>query len=191
MNPKSKLMLVMGVLAVICVVTALAMNAPPFIYVVFIGIFAVLYFIFSPIYTQAAEQGNALIEAGMIIHRDAEFMKNAYIFSLSKIDMDDLIAAMKDEGLPFAELEWKTGTDAMTFRGSHWDAQMVKLESGEAGDQYQFKFLQWEIMPYGGATHFTQMNILLTAIEKAVLKLDPHTTVQTERIKIETNSRFI
>jgi len=191
MNPKGRLLLVMGVLAAICVVIALAMNAPPFMYIVFLVIFAVMYFIFAPIYKQAAEQGAALMAEGRIINRDADFMKNAQTFTLAKISMDSLISAMKNEGLPFAELEWKTGADAMTFKGSDWDAQMVKTENSNGLDSYRFSFLQWNQVQYGGASNFTQMNVLLTAIEKAFLKLDPNTKVQTERIKINTNSKFL
>ena len=191
MNPKGKLLVVMGVLAAICIVTALAMGAPPFMYIVFLVMFAVLYFIFAPIYKQAAEQGAALMNEGRIINRDQDFMKNAQIFTLSSVSMESIVATLKNEGLPFDGLEWRTGADAMTFKGSDWDAQMVKLESSEGRDKYQFSFLQWETMQYGGAVNFTAMNVLLTAIEKAFLKLDPNTKVQTERIKVNTNSKFL
>jgi len=191
MNPKGKLLLVMGVLAAICVVTALAMNAPPFMYIVFLVIFAVMYFIFAPIYKQAAEQGAALMAEGRIINRDSEFMKNAQTFSLSKVSMDEIITAMKNKGLPFDGLEWKTGDGVMTFKGSDWDAQMVKLESGDNRDKWKFSFLSWNEMKYGGATSFTAMNVLLTAVEKAFISLDPSTKVQTERIKVNTNNKFL
>jgi hypothetical protein len=191
MNPKVKLLLVMGVLATICVVTALVMNAPPFMYLIFIGIFVFLYFIFAPIYKQAAEQGAALMKEGLIITRDAEFMKNAQTFSLSKVSMDDLIVAIKNMGLPFDGLEWKTGEGVMTFKCSTWDAQMVKLESSDGRDRWKFSFLSWDEMRYGGASSFTAMNVLLTAVEKAFISLDPNTKVQTERIKVNTNSKFL
>jgi hypothetical protein len=190
MNPKAKLVTVIGVLFAVCTVTALVMNAPLFIYLIFIIIFAVLYFIFAPIYKQAYEQGNALMSEGRIINRDAEFMKNAQTFSLAKINMESLITAMKNEGLPFDGLEWRTGPDVMTFKGSNWDAQMVKLASNNERDKFQFSFLKWETMPYGGAVNFTQMNVLLTAIEKAFLSLDSTTKVQTERIKVDTKNNF-
>jgi|GEM_PF-5908007 len=191
MDPKGKLLLVLGVIAAICIVVALAINAPPFMYLVFLVIFAVLYFIFAPIYNQAAEQGESLMKDGLIINRDIDFMKDAQTFSLSNISMNTLIAAMKNNGLPFDGLEWKTGENVMTFTYRTWDAQMVKLDDNDDGVRWEFSFLSWERMQYGGAVDFTPMNMLLTAVEKSFVALDSNTKIQTERIKINTNSKFL
>ena len=179
------LFIVMSVLGAIIIVSGIAMDAPLFMYPILLGGLAGIGFFLAPLFKQADE----MLASGKIILRDPDFMKNAQIFTLSKVSMDDLIAALKNEGLPFVGLEWKTGNDAMGFRYSDWTAQMVKIGSDENCDRYEFVFLQWQTIR-GSAVSFTQMNQLLTAVEKAFLRLDPSTKVQTERNKINTKSSF-
>jgi len=150
-------------------------------YLIIFGIFVVLYFICAPLYKQAAE----LQAQGKIITRNPNFVETAQIFILSNVSMENIIAALKAEGLPFAGLEWKTGDDAMGFWYDKWTAQVVKIDSDDDRDRYKFNFTEWQ--PYAGtAVNSTQMNQLLTAIEKAFIKLDSNTKVQTERIKFNT-----
>ncbi len=41
-------------------------------------------------------------------------------------------------------------------------------------------------MRYGTPQNLTGMNMLLTAIEKAILSVDPNTQVRTEEMKVKT-----
>ena len=180
-----RMFVVLGVIFAIIAITFIALGEPMGILIGF-GICVVVGFFVAPLFKQADE----MFASGAIIKRDAGFMENIQRFTLSKASAENLIAAMKNEGLPFAGLEWKTGNDAMGFKYSDWTAQLVKLDGDANSDRYEFGFLQWQTNQYGGSVTVTQMNQLLTAIEKAFLKLDPNTKVQTERGKVKTKSSF-
>ena len=187
MNPKNRVIIAVAVMALIAIVTCLAMDAPPMVYFLLLVVGVVVYFIVAPIVKEAGK----LHAEGKIVTRDAGFMKNAQTFTVSKVSTDTLISAMKKEGLPFARLDWKAGEDAMTFSYNQWAAQMVRSSGDDGHDKFRFSFTGWQTMKYGQAIDFTQMNQLLTAIEKAFIKLDPNTKVQTEQIKVNTKSSFL
>lgn len=182
-----KLFIVLSVIAVIMVVTCLAFDAPPMIYLLCFGVLVIVFFITAPLFKQADE----LLSSGKIITRDPSFVETAQVFSLSKVSMDSLIAAMKSEGLPFAGLEWKTSDGAMRFRYNGWAAQMVKIDNDDGShDKFRFSFTGWQTLKYSAVMDITQMNQLLTAIEKAFIRLDHSTKVATERVKIQTKNSF-
>ncbi|MDR2558067.1 MAG: hypothetical protein LBC86_00770 [Oscillospiraceae bacterium] len=181
-----RLFIVMAVLGAIIIVTCLVAGASPMMYFIFIGMLVVIGIFLAPLFKQADE----MLASGKIINRDANFMENVQRFNLSKVSQENLIAAMKKEGLPFAGLEWKTGDGVMGFKYADWTAKLIKLDGDDNSDRYEFGFLNWQTNKYGGSVTFTQMNQLLTAIEKAFIKLDPNTKVQTERGKIKTKSSF-
>ena len=180
-----RMFIVLGVIFAIIAITFLALDEPRGVWIG-LGIVVVVGFFVAPLFKQADE----LFASGAIIKRDANFMENVQRFPLSMISTESLITAMKNEGLPFPGLAWKIGEDAMEFRYSDWTAQLIKLDCGDDFARYEFKFLQWKTDQYGGSVTFTQMNQLLTAIEKAFLKLDANTKVQTERAKTNTKSSF-
>ena len=182
-----RLWIALAVFGVIMIGTCIALDAPTIVYFICFGILGAVYFITAPLFKAA----DNLLSSGMIITRDADFMKNAQIFMLSKMSMDTLISAMKKEGLPFDGLSWKAGEDAMSFSYNQWDAQMIKLPNDYEYDKFRFSFTGWQTMKYGQAVDITQMNQLLTAIEKAFIKLDPNTKVKTEQIKVNTKSSFL
>ncbi len=181
-----RLIIVLAVLGAIIIITCLVVGASPMMYFIFLGMLVVAGVIAAPIYKHA----EAMLKDGKIIKRDASFMESAQTFTIKSVSMEDLIAALKQEGLPFAGLEWKTGNQAMGFRYSGWTAEMVKLAGDGSRDKYKFSFTQWQTMRYGNAVNATQMNQLLTAIEKAFIKLDPSAKVSTERIQVKTKSSF-
>ena len=181
-----RMFIVLGVIFAIVAITFLALDMPGGVWIG-LGIVVVVGFIVAPLFKQADE----MLASGAIINRDANFMENVQRFSLSMISTESLITAMKNEGLPFPGLEWKTGNDAMSFKYSDWTAQLIKVESNDDFARYEFKFLQWKANQYGGSVTLTQMNQLLTTIEKAFINLDSNTKVQSERAKISTKSSFL
>jgi len=186
MDAKNRAVLISAVLAAIVLVTCLVLDAPPMMYLLMLGVGVVVYFIVAPVIREAGK----LESEGKIITRDVNFVETAQIFTISKVSMENLIAAMKNEGLPFAGLEWKTSSDAMGFKYNGWSAQMTKTDGDDTHDIYRFSFTQWQTMRYGTAADITQMNQLLTAIEKAFIKLDSSAKVKTERLKVQTKNKF-
>jgi len=180
------MIIVLGVIFAIVAITGLALGETMFIWIG-LGIVVVVGFFVAPLFKQA----DAMFASGQIIKRDADFMKNSQTFTISRVGMDALIAAIKDKGLPYEGLEWRTGDGVMTFKSRYWEAQMIKLDSDDNCDKWQFTFLSWEETKYGSAISHTEMNAVMTAVEKAFIALDPNTKVQTERIKVNTNSRFL
>jgi hypothetical protein len=181
-----KLYIALAVFAAIMLVTCLALDAPGIMYLICLGIIVFVYFVTAPIFKQA----EALQSEGKIVKRDPNFVETAQIFTFSKVSMDDIIAALKKEGLPFAGLEWKATDNAFGFIYSDWAAQIVKTNGDEAHDIFTFSFTQWKTMKYSVVSNITQMNQLLTAIEKAFLKFDSNTKVRAERVKVNTKNSF-
>ena len=181
-----RMFVVLGVLGVIMIVTCAALGASPMVYLLCVGIPVLVGVFVAPLFKQADE----MLASGAIVTRDADFMNNIHIFTLAKVSMESLISAMKNEGLPFSGLEWKTGTDIMAFKYSDWTAQLVRLNDSEDFDMFEFGFLQWQTNKYGGSVTVTQMNQLLTAIEKAFIGLDSNTRVKTERGKVTSKTSF-
>jgi len=181
-----RMFVVLGVIFAIIAITGLALGETMVIWIG-LGIVVVVGFFVAPLFKQA----DTMLASGQIIKRDADFMKNSQTFTISRVGMDALINAIKDKGLPYDGLEWKTGDGVMTFKSRYWEAQMIKLDSDDSCDKWQFTFLSWEEGSYGSATGHTEMNAVMTAIEKAFIALDPNTKVQTERIKVNTKSKFI
>jgi hypothetical protein len=180
-----RLFIVLAVIGGIMFITCLAIDAPPLVYFVLIGILVFVGFLTAPIFKQADE----LKADGKIINRDPSFVESAQIFTLSSISKDTLVTALKNEGLPFNGLEWKTSGDSFGFSYNRWTAQMVKLDCEATNlSRYKFSFTGWQTMSHGTIIDIMQMNQLLTAIEKAFIKLDQNTKVKTERIKVNTNS---
>ncbi len=183
-----RLYVALGILGAIMVVTCVAVEAPGIVYLIVLGILAVVGFFLAPMFKQA----DAMLSSGQIIQRDPGFVEMAQTFTLAKATQEEIVAAFKREGLPFAGLEWKTAEGAMGFRYNGWTAEIISLGSADGRDRYRFSFTGWRTV--GSSCHtvadITQMNQLLTAIEKAFLKLDSSTKVQTERIKVKSQSKL-
>ena len=159
------MIIVLGVIFGVIAITFLALDEPRGIWIG-LGLIIVVGLIVAPSFKKA----DNLFASGAIIQRDAKFMENVQKFTFKNVSAESLIAAMKNEGLPFPGLEWKTGNDAMGFKYSDWTAQLVKINGDDNAAAYEFGFLQWQTNSYGGSVTFTQMNQLLAVIEKAFLK---------------------
>ncbi len=133
-----------------------------------------------------------MAESGKIIKREGQWWKDEVIFSttatfpevqaaLKTIDISDSGAAigLSDQG------------KAVHFKcGEKWDAALADLGPENGRNTFGFFFLSWETKS-GVNTRADQMNIVLTAVEKMFLSIDPTTTVETHRGKFKSKISFL
>ena len=129
-----------------------------------------------------------LMEKGLIINRERDFMEKAEIFVLQPISTDQLLEGLKD-----INAKTKVGIDGSMERGytfdggsySRWKAWLRCTEKNESQAVFRFMFTEWKTENDRPKDDIS-MNILLTAVEKMFLQLDPHTQVKTEPVEIHT-----
>ena len=134
-----------------------------------------------------------LVSEGKIIKRNISFIKSAETFTLTGGDFTNVVAALKAMDISGIGVGWesKGETQTVIFRSKHgWDAQLSALASDDEKYRYSFQFTRWQTSN-GVPQRADTMNMLLTAIEKAFLSLDPNTQVTTAPIKVKTKSSFI
>jgi len=146
------------------------------------GILAIgaIYVIIST--TMWSKKRKRLLEAGKITERPGNFHKLAYKFTSSIGNISTIISAIDPELLREMRLKVKPNyqEDCVLFRMSRrlFEAELVLM--GQADDKYlyTFAFLRWKEasgLMEGGEN----ANALLTAVEKAFVKLDPYASVES------------
>ena len=130
-----------------------------------------------------------LISEGRMIRRNFEFQEYTEIFTLNQITGESILEAIKGQDWSGTGVSLKKNNNELpTFffvKQDSWDGALKPLESEEGKTKYAFSFNSWKTSN-GVAQEPTSMNITLTNVEKAFLKLDPATVVATERNKIHT-----
>lgn len=129
-----------------------------------------------------------LRSAGKIVNRKRKYVEEAQEFILVLADLS--IVAKKLQELSYQEMKVAVNSgDNHSFHFScaryNWDARLYI--KGNEGDKtiYCFEFLNWQqngSIPIGEL----YMNLLLTAIEKMFLSIDPDTQVQTRLLEVKT-----
>ena len=83
-------------------------------------------------------------------------------------------------------VEYDDDNQAMLYKSSHaWNAVIEYQGTQDGKNVFKFSFPAYRTrngMPYRADT----MNIMETAVEKAILSLDPQTTVETHKMKYKT-----
>ena len=139
----------------------------------------------------SAKGKSKLIEQGLIINREKDFREQAEIFTLKPVSTDQVVAGLKD-----VNAKTKVGVNGnmqqgYTFDGgsySRWKARLRCTEKNESQSVFRFVFTEWET-ENDRPKDDTSMNILLTAVEKMFLQLDPQTQVKTEPVEIHTRRK--
>ena len=73
------------------------------------------------------------------------------------------------------------------FTNSDWTAQLYRLSGDESQVTYRFEFTKWR----DALSNASLMNMLMTAIEKLFLELDPNTQVRTVPLDVKTKHSFL
>ena len=138
-----------------------------------------------------AKSTSKLVERGLIINREKDFMEKAEIFTLKPVSTDQVVAGLKD-----VNAKTKVGINGTMERGylfdggsySRWKASLRCMEKNESQSVFRFVFTEWETQNDRPKDDIS-MNILLTALEKMFLQLDPQTQVKSESVEIHTKRK--
>ena len=134
-------------------------------------------------------RANRLISEGKMIKRDGEFWNFAEIFTLTGVDYERILSAVRSTD--FSEYKMDTypgngGKKEILFKSGHgWNALLSFVGENENKFRYRFEFVAWNThrgLPLRADT----MNMMETTIEKMLLRLDPKTTVEPVENKLET-----
>ena len=137
-------------------------------------------------------KGESKLESqGKIIRREKGFNENAEIFTMGPIDKNQVTEGLKAIGsTQKVSINGNTQSQSFSITGgswSQWSARLKLIEADETKTVYRFLFNHWKSNAHSTTPEDpTSMNIMLTAVEKMFLKIDPNTKVHTEPVSYHT-----
>lgn len=122
---------------------------------------------------------------GSTISRTRDFAEYSETFTLRHLTDQEFNSAMS-AAQPGAKAGVKMHGNAqqVLFEGS-FGAVLTRIENTDEKSVYVFKFTNWKSR-YGSPVDAEDMNLLLTAIEKVFVSLDPNTQVSSKKEDITT-----
>lgn len=133
-----------------------------------------------------------LLSEGKIVEREKDFMEKAEEFSLTVKEPSQVAEGVRKISYSEMSVTMKADSEGQSFHFSNtwgWNARLYyKGKDGEKS-VYCFEFLNWKTKDYmiqGGL----YMSMLLTAIEKMFLDIDPNTQVTTRHLNTKTKHSF-
>ena len=126
-----------------------------------------------------------LIGQGKIIQRAKDFVEYAEIFTTRPIANEEYVAALKALDLKKTGVSLEGNTKAVKFSGIYFSASIRCVEQTDTNSVYRFEFDSWKTK-YGRPSFENEMNMLLTAVEKMFVQLDPNAQVSTVKNEITT-----
>ncbi len=137
------------------------------------------------------QKGNTLRSEGKIITRKLDFYEEGKEFTVV-LDNPALLV-QKLEALPYSEMKISMRGDSQrqsfSFTCYNFEAQLWRKSADSEKSIYCFTFNSWKTH-HGLASGITEMNVLLTAIEKMFLSIDPNTQVHTWALETKTKHSF-
>lgn len=132
-----------------------------------------------------------LVDSGKVIERGRHFLEQAEDFILISEAPAQVVERI--QAIPYSEMKVSMRIEdsgqSFLFNGVNWNARLYR-KNDEAGKAvYSFQYLHWKT--YNGSVQYEDhMNMLLTAIEKMFLSIDPNTQVKTRLLETKTHHRF-
>lgn len=138
----------------------------------------------------SAQKQKELLSEGKIAKRDMGFEDYAEIFTIRDVSFSEIWAELKT-----ADYSGKVNGSAdvanerVVYKGSDWEAHLYHMKEEQERNAYCFEFLKWRT--HNGITQSaTDMNIVLTTIEKVFLKIDPNTQVSKRKNITKSKPKF-
>ena len=137
-------------------------------------------------------RGESKLESqGKIVRREKGFNENAEIFTMGPIDQNKVTEGLKEIGNSMRiSINGNTNTQSFSITGgswSQWSARLKLIEADETKTVYRFLFNHWKSNAHSTTPEDpTSMNLVLTAVEKMFLNIDPNTKVHTEPVSYHT-----
>lgn len=138
------------------------------------------------------KKNKELTDSGRIVKRSGLWYENAEQFTLSGADFDRVVKGIQASDLSGTGVSVSKSDEkkALWFASSTWRAVLHKMENAGDKDVYEFSMLHWK--EHNGVVQTgVEMNLLLTAIEKVFVAIDPGTQVTTRPIHVKTKTDFI
>lgn len=140
------------------------------------------------------KQKNRLTAAGKIIDRPRNFIEQAENFTLTG---DSGRVATEVDRITYSDMNITMSSNAQkdhfrfTFSNmaGSWQSVLYRTEAPADQLSYRFQFTNWKTRD-GVVVGELQMNMLLTAIEKMLLSIDPNTQVQTSLLETKTKHKL-
>ena len=137
-------------------------------------------------------KSNNLLGEGKIIKRDGAYWEEGQKYTLI-LENPDLVT-QKVEAFPYSEMKvnMKGNKERQIFYFSsyHFDAQLRRQEATAEKSVYCFEFSRWKNNQLGTPLGIFEMNMLMTAVEKMFLSIDPNTQVHTWKLETKTKTPF-
>lgn len=135
-------------------------------------------------------------EQGLIAERDYGFVEKEYIYSSPVFDFDQLLDAIK-------QIDFETAVSGVGFNANRaqrvmefssptydFQAQLSSLEDKDGEHRFRYCFTHWSTHN-GTPRHMGKMNLLMTAMEKSMLMLDPFVTVRSRYMKTKSKAKLL
>ena len=132
-----------------------------------------------------AKKHEQLLEKGLIRKRSVEFDREAHFFTTS-VDFPRLWNELNNmEYNTPVSYSLSQNSHMITYKGGGWEGVLREEGEKEGNHRYCFSFTSWKTRN-GTNMYITEMNIFLTSLEKAFLRLDAEVSVATKMLKIKS-----
>lgn len=133
-----------------------------------------------------------LMGEGKIVERSKDFAEFKEIFIMRPISDRELADAVKAADFKTNTKATVSGnTGAMSFSvGEYFKAVLKNTENSAERSVYEFEFISWKSQ-YGSPSYANEMNVLMTAVEKMILGLDPNAQVSSVKNEVKTKRHWI
>ena len=140
-----------------------------------------------------------LLSEGKIIERKTDFLEQAHCFITKTSSIADIGNALNKAVLSEEKISFEPnyGQGIIVFHkggaGGTFGAALRSLgQDGSASYRYKFQVEAYREQRLGvSAEDMHGANVLLTAIERAFMQLDPGTSVQRVKAEYKTKSKFL
>jgi len=139
-----------------------------------------------------AQRNKELYESGKMTKRNYTITDEAEEFTLVGADFSNVSRAI--DSYNFADYRISVspnkGNQSFTFVCKTWQAGLRQKNDADGKNIWYFSFMNWKEDRYGLPEDVTEMNILVTGIEKIFLSIDPNTEVKNTPIQTKTKTKF-
>ena len=137
-----------------------------------------------------AKKNKELYESGKMTKRNYKITDEAEEFTLVGADFSSVSRAI--DSYNFADYRISVspnkGNQSFTFVCKTWQAGLRRKSDADGKNIWYFSFLNWKEDRYRLPEDVTEMNILVTGIEKIFLSIDPNTEVKNIPIQTKTKT---
>ena len=138
------------------------------------------------------QKTQCLTSEGKIIKRSGLFYREGEEFTIA--GYDPALISQRVQGLSYSEMSVSMSGNSeqqvFRFKGSTFEAQLCLREHTQDKAVYGFNFTRWKENHNGSVYSIYEMNMLLTAIEKMFLSIDPAAQVRSWKVETKAKPSF-